>query len=121
MVAVPGDIAEATPGVNTKETAVLLELQTVVAVMSFTDPSVYVPVALNWTDKPAAVLALPGVSAMLFTMAGVTVSETLDEVTPANEAVIYVDPTPVPVASPFASTVAIAGESEFHATEEVMS
>jgi len=80
-------------------TPVLLEAHVDMAVTSWTELSVYVPVAMNCCGKPFATLGLAGVTSMLTTTAGVTTKGVFPEIVPVV-AVMVVEPTPAAKAAP---------------------
>jgi hypothetical protein len=75
------------------------ELQVTDDVRSCVGPAVYVPVAINFCVVPRAILGLTGVTAMENSVAAVTVSVVLPEISP-DAAVIVVTPANNEVASP---------------------
>jgi hypothetical protein len=71
------------------------------AVRSWVEPSVYVPVAVNWRVRPIGSDGATGVTAIEVSWAGVTVSVAVAEMPDESVALTVADPTPVVVARPF--------------------
>lgn len=79
----------------------------------------YVPVAVNCCVYPAAIDAVPGVTAIEVRTAGVTVNAADPWIVP-EVAVIVVAPIATAVASPeWAGIVAVAMEDEVHVADRV--
>ena len=74
--------------------------------------------AVNCCVEPSAKLGDAGVTAMLETVAAVTVSEAVP-LTPLSVAVMVEEPAAWPVASPAALMLASEGLDELHVTVEV--
>jgi hypothetical protein len=83
-------------------------------------PLLKVPVAVNFSDVPFAILALAGLMAIETRCAVETVS-CVDPLTEPNVAVIVVVPVATLVAAPWLLIVAVAALAELHRTEDVMS
>jgi hypothetical protein len=103
MVAVPAPVPLANPGfggtlliVATAETS---ELHCAVPVMFCVLPSVYVPVAVNCSVAPVAIVGIAGVTAIDTNVAGVTVS-VVDPLIVPDVAVTAVLPTATLEATP---------------------
>ncbi len=133
IVEVPAATAVANPEALTAATPELDELQVTVADRSWVVLSEKVPVAVNCSVVPFAVLGMGGVIARETSVAGVTVSSVEPEI-PPNVALIVVLPIALPLACPglyitdeseetaVASTiVATAGSDEVHVTSAVRS
>jgi hypothetical protein len=71
-------------------------------------PSLKVPVAVNWSVVPFGIEVFGAVIAIDCSVAAVTVRVIVLDVTPLWVALMFVDPTPAPVASPAALTIAAA-------------
>src|SRR4030095_12374797 len=82
-------------------TPIFDELQVTEEVIFCVVLSVKVPVAINCSVSPRAVVLFVRVTAIDTKPAGVTVSVAEGDVTPENSAVIIVEPTATDVASPF--------------------
>ena len=118
MVGVPTPMPVASPPLVIVAAAVE-ELQAADGVRSCLVLSVKIPVALNCRVVPFAMLGLVGVTSTDDRVAFVTVSVTLLEKMPLNDALMVVGPVePVAedVASPVELMVAIAGTVEFQTT-----
>lgn len=84
-------------------------------------PSLKVPVAVNWSVVPLAIDDFGAVIVIDCSTAAVTVRVMVLELTPACEALTFVDPTPVAVASPAAFMDATAELEELHTADWLMS
>src|SRR5437764_1057618 len=82
-------------------------------------PSLKLPVAVDWEVVAFAIEALAALMLIDCSVAAVTVSTSVLEVTPLCVAVMLVEPTPVPVARPLALMVAADAFEEAQATEVV--
>jgi hypothetical protein len=112
----------AMPLALTVATAALLELQVTEPEMSPMVVSEKVPLAVNVKVAPRTMMAASGVSAMLETVAVVTVTLSTGEVIPFKDAVMVVVPGATGVTTPVpAATVAVAGLADVQTTELVMS
>jgi hypothetical protein len=123
MTELPAAKPVATPVAAMVATLVVPELQ-VTAGMEAAEstkvlPFVYVAVAVNCSDAPAAIFGVVGVTAMVATVAAVTVIVTLAEMVP-EVAVITEVPVATAVARPLAATVATEGVAELQVTVVVM-
>jgi hypothetical protein len=83
-------------------------------------PSLKVPVAVNFSDVPFAILAFIGLTSIEVRCAVETVSW-VDPLTEPNAAVIVVVPVATLVAAPWLLIVAVAALEELHRTEDVIS
>src|SRR5215469_18109053 len=88
MLLVPVPTAVASPAALIVATVVVAEFQVTCAVRSVTDPSEYIPVAVNCCVRPFGMDGLPGVTAIVCSVAAVTVSKSEGEVTPFKLAVM---------------------------------
>ena len=108
MPVVPTAAAEARPfepeALLTVAMLVSEEAQVTTEVRSWVVLSVKVPVAVNCSVSPLAMLGLGGVTAIDTSVAAVTVSVAAGETTRPEEAVISVVPTPTAVAKPLEPT-----------------
>src|SRR5260221_662646 len=105
IVAVPGPSPLATPSLPAALETVAIEAddvdQLTVVVRSCVVPSVYVPVAVKPSVVPFAMLGVGGVTAMLTSVAAVTVSVVEPAMSETGYvAVIVAVPTPSPLATP---------------------
>jgi hypothetical protein len=92
------------------------DVQTATALMSWSDESLNVPVAVYCFVVPTAMLELAGVTAMETSVAAETVSEAVPLTDP--EVAVSVDvPVPTPVATPLMSIVAAEVEDELQVTD----
>src|SRR4029077_14123525 len=129
MLVVPTPAAVARPfepdALLTVATLVAEEPQVTTAVRSCVELSVKVPVAVNCSVSPLAMLGFGGVTAMDTSVAAVTVSVAAGETTRPEEAVMLVVPTPAAVARPFEPdallTAAMLLSEEAQVTVEVRS
>ena len=119
MVAFPADSAVTKPPAVTLATLGALEVQVTMLVITCALPSLYVPVATQFTEVVGASTALAGVTEMEVRMAELTFSGALPE-TPLKVAEILAVPGPIPVALPPAATVATAGLSDAQVESVVM-
>ncbi len=112
----------AMPLALTVATAALLELHVTEPEMSPMVVSEKVPLAVNVKVAPRTMMAACGVTAMLDTVAVVTVTLSTGEVIPFKDAVIVVVPGATGVTTPVpAATVAVAGLADVQTTELVIS
>lgn len=112
----------AMPLALTVATAALLELQVTEPETSPMVVSEKVPLAVKVKVAPRTMMAVGGVSAMLETVAVVTVTLSTGEVIPFKEAVMVVVPGATGVTTPVpAATVAVAGLADTQITELVIS
>src|SRR5690242_17040758 len=81
-------------------TLALSDAQVTVVVRSCVELSVYTPVAVNCSVRPLAIDGLGGVTWIDTSVAAVTVSTALGEVTPLRAALMLLVPTPAAVATP---------------------
>jgi hypothetical protein len=110
----------ARPVALTGATVGLEELHDALAVKSFDEPSLYVPVAANCSVKPLAIVGFAGVTAMDTRIAGVTVSVSAGLTMLPSVAVMLLVPVATPVARPPTVIVAIERFEEPHITLVVM-
>jgi hypothetical protein len=106
IVVVPTTPAVATPreadAFEIEAIAEVEEDQVTLAVRTWVDPSVYVPVAVNCTVSPLGTDCAVGVTAIETSWAAVTVSVAVAKMADvASVALIVEEPTPVEVARPF--------------------
>jgi hypothetical protein len=120
MVVVPAATAVARPLLTIVAVAVLEEVQVACVVISWVVESEYVPVAVNCWVAPAAILAVPGVTAIEFKVAPVTVRVAVFEVLPLKVAVMFVEPAARAVARPLLTIVAVAVLDEVQVTDVVI-
>ncbi len=99
MDAVPCVNAEARPDGAMLATAGFEDVQVTLEVSDCVVPSEYVPVAVNCWERPFAMDAVPGATAMESSAAGLTVSEAIAEIYPCA-AEIEAAPCAKPVANP---------------------
>jgi hypothetical protein len=100
-------------------TATFDDVQATEPVMLAVLPSVYVPVAVNWSVTPFATLGFTGATAIDVRAAAVTVSVVVP-LTEPDVAVIVEDPIAKVEARPDASIVATTTFDDVQATEPVM-
>lgn len=105
IVVLPIVLAVARPVAAIEATELVVELQVAVAVKSWVEPSVYVPVAVNCCSTPSGIVAFPGVTAIDTRFGAVTVNLAVP-VTPLWLAEIVEEPAALLVASPPAAIVA---------------
>src|SRR5271166_5954489 len=115
MVEVPVATPVARPAVVIVATDVVAEAHVTWLVRFAVELSEYVPVAVNCSVSPLAMLGLAGVTAIDCNVAAVTVS-TVEPVTPLSVALIEEVPVPTPVASPAVVMVATVVVAEAHVT-----
>lgn len=119
MVAFPPDSAVTKPPAVTLATLGADEVQVTMLVITCVLPSLYVPVATQFTEVVGASTALAGVTEMEVSVAELTFSGALPE-TPLKVAEILAVPGPIAVALPPAATVVTAGLSEAQVESLVM-
>lgn len=120
ILLVPAACVVANPPDTMVATDVLEELHITELVMSNVELSEYVPVAVYCCVKPAAILAVVGVTVIELNVAAVTVNVLVGLVTPLNVAVMLVVPAAMVVANPPDAMVATLGVAEAHVTDDVM-
>ena len=113
MLVEPIATAVSKPVLLTVAAAVLEELQTAELVKFCVLLSLKVPVAVSCSVVPRITELLGAVMVIDCSVAAVTASARAFEATPACVAVIFVEPTPVPVARPLLLIVAAAVFDEF--------
>jgi hypothetical protein len=113
MLVEPIAMAVSKPVLLTVAAAVLEELQTAELVKFCVLLSLKVPVAVSCSVVPRTTELLGAVMVIDCSVAAVTVSARVFEVTPACVAVMFVEPTPAPVARPLLLIVAAAVFEEF--------
>jgi hypothetical protein len=111
MVALPLVKLVASPLELTVATVVADEVQLAMAERFWVEPLLYVPVAVNCWEYPAAVVAVPGVTEIAVKTAAVTVNAEVPEI-PPEVAVMVLEPCAIPVASPVLLIVEIVVEDE---------
>ena len=116
----PGLRAFARPPPPIVATAVLDEPQVTEPVRFAVEPFQYVPVAANCRVVPATFVWAAGVTAMLFSVAPVTVSNVLPLTSPTVAEIVLV-PALTPLANPLALTVATASLVDVQVTDDVRS
>ena len=119
IFAEPIETAVSKPLTLTVATGAFEEVQVAEMVRFCVLPSVNVPVAVSCSVKPITSEVLGAVTVIDCSVAAVTVSTSVFEVTPLWVAVMLVEPTPVPVARPLALMVAADAFEEDQATEVV--
>ena len=119
MLLVPAATAWARPPALMVATELVAEAQVTEPVMTAVVALEYVPVATNCWFAPATIEGLAGVTAMLVSVAAVTVS-TVEPLTLPNVALMVDVPIATPWASPLALMVAVAGVADAQVTEPVM-
>ena len=124
MVELPADTPVARPEEMMVAAPGLDDVQFTCPVKSRLEPSLKEPFAVNCCVCPARIEALGGVTDIEFRVAVVTLSEELLD-TPANRAVIVVEPFATPVATPAVVAlllmVATPGLEEVHVAKTVRS
>ena len=101
--------------------AVLDEAQVAELLRFCVEPSVNVPVAVNWSVVPFAIDVFTAVIVIDCKVAAVTVTAIALEVTPLCVALMLLEPVPAPVASPLVLIVIAAVLEELHVAELVRS
>ncbi len=115
IVEVPTPTPVARPALVIVATDAVAEAHVTWLVRFSVELSEYVPVAVNCSVRPLAMLGLAGVTAIDSNVAAVTV-RTVEPVTPLSIALIVEVPTPTPVARPALVIVATDAVAEAHVT-----
>jgi len=118
IVVCPAAKAVARPELLTVATVVFDELHVTVVVRFCVEPSLYVPVAVNGSSTPTAIVGLVGVTAIDTSAALLTVNVAVPLTVP-SVAVTVVLPYPVLVASPVPLIVATPVFDELQLTDAV--
>jgi len=100
MLVVPCVALAATPVWLMTATVGVDEVHFTTEEMSWVVPSLNVPVAVNCCEEPSAMVGLAGVTAMLYTVAFVTVSVVVAGLWPLMVPVMVTLPGATPVATP---------------------
>jgi len=117
MVALPGAAPFAKPLLLMVATVPSDEIHVTVLVMSWLDPSLNVPVAVNCWGTPAGTVALLGLTAIAVRTALVMVTVLLLLIVAVLAEMVTL-PRPTEITKPVLSIVAIFGSDEVHVTEE---
>jgi hypothetical protein len=117
-VVCPGATPVARPELLMVATVVFDELHVAVVVRFCVVPSLYVPVAVNGSSTPTAIVGLAGATAIETSAALLTVS-VVDPLTDPSVTVIVVSPYPVLVANPVLLIVATPVFDELQLTDAV--